>query len=139
MMFLNKSRKGQSALEFVILIGFALLMISVLLVVFQNNLVRVQSVREEVIVDQMFNLILSEIEFAELSKPVYNRTFYLPNDIGGYSYDLFVRDGVEIVLEYMGVRHVRFLTTTKVEGDFSVPGRNYISKQCLDCNVSLNS
>lgn len=123
----NYSRKGQSALEFVILIGFALMMISVLLIVFQGNLERMNAERDEALINQMFNLVLSEISFAEISRPDYNRTFYLPINLGSQPYSLKLESKFEVVLDYAGEKRVMFLTNEPIVGTF-ISGRNVIFK-----------
>jgi hypothetical protein len=136
---IKKNKKAQSALEFTILIGFSLILISSMLVVFQRNIENAEKNREDVIVEQMFNLVMSEFDFAEMSKPVYDRTFYLPLEIGGRGYDLNLEDNVEIVIDYMGQKRVMFLTNnTQVYGKFNSSGKNNIIKLCTNCTLFLN-
>lgn len=135
----QKNKKAQSALEFTILIGFSLILITAMLLIFQRNIETAERNREEIIVEQMFNLIMSEFDFAEMSRPVYDRTFYLPLELGGRGYSLDLRDGVEIVIDYMGRERVRFLTNnTKVDGEFNASRINNIRKICTDCVLYLN-
>lgn len=140
MTFFNSSRKGQSALEFVIIIGFALLLISALIVVFQNRIRDMQEDRDVTRINQMYNLILSEIDFAQQARPFYNRSFYLPNEIGGQTYSLHINDKVDIVLTYNGVNNVRFLSDdARVIGQFNVPGRNIIYKDFAGRFIYVNT
>ena len=137
MSFFISARKGQSALEFLVLIGFALILISALLVVFQNRVSDMEAVREEAIVNQMFNLIFSEFEFAVMSRAVYNRTFYLPHTLGGHAYTLELVEDRDVVLSYLGKEHVRFLKEDYFTGDFSAPGENVIIKNSTN-HILLN-
>jgi hypothetical protein len=141
MISLRFSGKGQSALEFIILISFSLIIVSSLVVVFQNNISDMEKVREAQLVDQVYNLALSEIDFALMSRPVYERTFYLPSTLGGYTYEINIYHDVEVVISYLGVDHVRFLSeVTSIDGNFTVPGPNYLIKYCDDddCFIELN-
>jgi len=133
-------KKGQSALEFVILVSFTLIIVSSLLIVFNHNVEEAEKVRRESLVNQMLNLVSSEIEFAIISKPIYNRTFFLPSELGGYPYSINIYDYSEIVLDYRGKEYVLFLTNgTLVNGTFSGPGGiNFISKKCVDCIIQIN-
>ena len=139
MIFFMKCRKGQSSLEFLILIGFALILVAGLLVIFQDQVSSMSSAREDVVVDQMFNLVLSEFDFAMVSRPVYNRTFFLPRSLGGFDYNVSIIDDVEVVLEYRGVEYVRFLEEGQysIDGDFE-KGRNILVKPSSGV-LSLNT
>lgn len=137
MTFLNLGKAGQSSLEFTIIIGFALLLASGFLIVFESSFSSADTDRESDIVDQFYNLILSEFEFADMSYPVYNRVFYLPQTVGGFNYSLNLIDGVELVMDYRGFEHVRFLTSaSSVTGDFQ-KGRNDLIKLDNDI-IQLN-
>ncbi len=138
MIFFVKRGKGQSSLEFLVLISFALILISGLLVVFQNQVSNMESVREKALVEQMHNLVLSELDFALISPPVYNRTFFLPRTLGGHNYDISIVEGVEIVLDYRGVKSVFFLASDQYDllGNFQ-RGRNVLIKH-VDNKLVLN-
>ncbi|MCC7574674.1 hypothetical protein KO361_03730 [Candidatus Woesearchaeota archaeon] len=127
-------------MEFLILVGFALIMIGALVVVFHNNIVSMEKVREDVLMNQVFNIVFSEFEFARLAMPVYNRTFYLPSGIDGNVYNISIYDDVEVVINYKGREYVKFLSDDVViVGDsFLVPGPNYLVKECVDCALLLN-
>ena len=139
MIFFVKRGKGQSSLEFLVLISFALILISGLLVVFQNQVSSMEAVREKALVEQMYNLVLSELDFAMMSPPVYNRTFFLPRTLGGHNYSVSIVDDVEVVLEYRGVRNVFFLASDQynISGDFLI-GNNVIIKHS-DNMLALNT
>lgn len=135
------NRKGQSSLEFTILVGFSIILISSMLVVIQNNLEDAEQTRKEAKIEQMFNLVMSELEFAEMSKPIYERTFYLPPELGGHQYNITLYDNREVVLDYMGQRRVMFLTdNVTISGNFDVSaGTNTIKKDCENCTLILNT
>lgn len=137
MIFFNKSRKAQSAMEFVVVLAFSLVVLAALLVIFQNRLSTMEENREKIVVDQMFNLVMSEIDLAIMSPPVYTRTFYLPRTLDGYPYTIEIIEDIDVVIDYRGVTHVRFLTgSTGVIGSFKV-GKNTIVKNS-DGDILLN-
>ncbi len=136
MVFCN-SRKGQSGLEFLILIGFALMIMSVLIFLFSQNILDIERDRRDVIVDQFYNTLISEIELAHSARPYYERYFYLPSNLDGFEYSLEIRSDEEIVLEFKEDVYVRFLDSMEVEGQFEVGDNNTIVKN-LDGSVELN-
>lgn len=132
-------KRGQSSLEFSLLISFALIIVSVLIVVFNNNISDLEQKKEQVLIEQAFNLVLSEIEFAEMSLPVYERTFYLPATLGGQPYTISVQDRQDIVINYLGREYVYFLSNqTRLNGSFSGSSGNHIYKNCTNCDIILN-
>ncbi|MGV8162787.1 MAG: hypothetical protein ACP5N2_05655 [Candidatus Nanoarchaeia archaeon] len=138
-------RKGQFALEFVILVSFTILFTAVFLVVIQGNYMRNQQLKQEQQVMQIMRIINSEVDLAQMSPSGYTRTFYIPNSIEGVPYSLKSNDGVDVVFDYYGKTYVFFLNngTLRNANIFLKPGYNKIRKDCSfqnsACRVELVS
>ena len=139
-------RKAQSSIEFVMLISFTLLVASVLFYVMQNNLMEAEKDRNEARVGQLMNIINNEIALAQVAVPDYSRTFYLPNELYGFEYEIEARNhvsgsGTDVVIRYKGQEYI-FLLTTRIENpNLLKRGENMITRTSTGTftTVSLQS
>lgn len=137
---INKKR-GQSAFEFVMLLGFALLFVLVVFYFLQNALLDLQQSKNREEMKQVVNILTTEISLAEASPTQYTRTFDLPLSIRGNTYDIKSPDGREIVVNYMGEQYVYFITGQPLMNYTNLgPGENSIRKRCInqeECLIEL--
>jgi len=126
-------KKGQFALEFVILVSFTLLFSVVLLIVIQKNYAEAQTIQEEEQVNQIMRILSSEVNLAELSPSGYERTFYIPNLIDGQDYNISSYDDVAVLFNFNNKDYVFFFSgNSSLWGACSCvkPGYNTIKKDC---------
>ena len=132
-------KRSQSAAEFMILVGFAVLALTVLLAVFQNIIVETQNQRDNNRANSFINVVTTEINLAKDSAGNYTRTFYLPTNIRGESYSLVINEQLDLVLNHNDRQHVYFFN----ESVFGTPGfgTNTIRRSCIGnvCWISLNT
>jgi hypothetical protein len=141
-------RKGQFALEFVILVSFALFFTAMFLVVIQKSFTEARQEKNEEQINQIMRIIDTEIMLAESSPAGYTRKFYLPTNIDGKYYELFSTDGVDIVFKYEDTTYVFYLVNTSLGEDDCInlhqcrlqTGYNVIQKECppsAKCRLNL--
>lgn len=125
------NKKGQYAIEFIIVIAFSLLFLAVFLVYFQSELRDTALDRDRASAQQVYNLVLNEITMAEQSPAIYERTFYLPTSVQGIPYEANIYDGQDLVIDLNDNQFVYFLPRRIDEGyeNFGV-GQNTIVKTC---------
>lgn len=125
------NKKGQYAIEFIIVISFSLLFLAVFLVYFQTELQDTALDRDRESAQEVYNLVLNEMTMAEQSPAIYERTFYLPTSIQGLSYEANIYDGQDLVINLNNNQFVYFLPRPIDEGysNFGV-GENTIVKTC---------
>lgn len=132
-------KRSQSAAEFMILVGFTVLALTVLLAVFQNIIVETQNQRDINRANSFINVVTTEINLAKDSAGNYTRTFYLPTNIRGESYSLVINEQLDLVLNHNDRQHIYFFN----ESVFGTPGfgTNTIRRSCIGnvCWISLNT
>jgi len=139
MVGLNK--RGQSAFEFIMLLGFALLFVLIIFYLLQTTLLDLQKDKNREEIKQVANILTTELSLAEASPTQYSRTFLLPSTIRGNVYDISSPDGREIVIHYLGEQYVYFLSGQPLLNYTNLgPGENSLRKRCLsqtDCLLEL--
>lgn len=125
-------KKGQFALEFVILISFTLLFSAVILVVIQKSYIDAQQKQYEEQIEHVMRVLSAEITMAQLSPPGYLRNFTIPSLINGKEYEMNSTDDVDIVFFYGEKQYIYFLPNITLIGACSClkPGLNAITKVC---------
>ena len=136
-------RKGQFAMEFVILLSFMIFFTAIFLVVIQKSYVQSQVIKKEQQVNEIMRIIYTEVSLAESSPSGYTRTFYIPTSINGADYDVWSTDGVDVVFDYGGTIYVFFLPNSTLDPDHCSapigcqlkPGYNTVQKVCPSYTV----
>jgi hypothetical protein len=130
-------KKGQFALEFVILISFTIFFTAIFLTVIQKSYADAQIIKQEEQVNQIMRIIYNEVSLAESSPSGYTREFYIPTNINGANYNLYSTDGVDVVFDYGGLTYVFFLANSTLDPDHCgagncllKPGYNTVRKEC---------
>jgi hypothetical protein len=134
-------KKGQFALEFVILVSFTIFFTAIFLVVIQKSYAQSQFIKEEEEIGQIMRIISTEVALADTAPVGYERRFYLPTEIYGEIYNVSSTDGWDVVFRYKGNTYVYFLDTqldyyncyNRPEGCLLGPGFNHIIKDRSNC------
>ncbi|MFP4523297.1 MAG: hypothetical protein ACOCQQ_01835 [Candidatus Nanoarchaeia archaeon] len=100
--------KGQSATEFVILLGFMLVVFFIFFFVIQGKMLDVFSSQEKQLLSQASRVVETEIEIAQTTLADYQRTFELAQT-GDKEYQIELKDSKELVVSYQDKMHVVFL------------------------------
>jgi hypothetical protein len=101
-------KKSQSSMEFVILTGFMMLVFVIFFIVIQGRLVVVKDVRAEQRALEIASIVKNEVELANTVTEGYERVFFIPYDIDGESYTIFIYDDYELVINHSGRQFVSF-------------------------------
>ncbi|MCF7798580.1 hypothetical protein K9M74_01620 [Candidatus Woesearchaeota archaeon] len=126
-------KKGQSALEFVLLVSFMLLVFFVFFIVIQGKLSDIISTRDYQYLEEANNAIFTEFEIAWGVHADYFRTFTIPT-ISDKLYLIEMGDPYELTTKYGTKEYVNFLSEP-VKGSLH-QGENDLYK--LDGNILLS-
>ncbi|MCF7872135.1 hypothetical protein K9L97_03810 [Candidatus Woesearchaeota archaeon] len=110
-----KQKKAQTSVEFVILIGFGMLLLIILLNMFLQNMANVTKQKEESRSQEIFNLIKTEIDLAYSTRANYTRTFKIPTQISGSDIQVRCIDNQDILITINERTHY-FLLQNITEG-----------------------
>lgn len=119
-------RKSQSSMEFVILVGFMLLVIVIFFSIASSRVLKAREDANGVIAEDLAKYAYREIEIAKSVNNGYIRTFSLPNKLVGNNYDIKIVDNKELIVNFLSKEHVLFLPGDVV-GNIS-RGSNKIKK-----------
>lgn len=132
--------KSQSAMEFIILVSFMLLVILGFFAVASSRLLEAREEGNRRIAEDIAEFAYREIEIAKSVNDGYSRIFNMPQTVNGVNYNINIIDNRELVVNYLGYEHVKFLPA-KVCGDIFIPN-NEIDKEngviCANSNLDLN-
>jgi hypothetical protein len=123
---LRKHRRGQSAIEFVILVTAVLFFLVLFLVAVQERVGEKKFEEFDNVVNEIAFIVQDEINLASLSTDGYNRQFTIPTNINLLDYDVNVIEGLVYVRTVDG-RHAVVLSVGEVIGDV-IKGTNSIRK-----------
>lgn len=118
--------KSQSAIEFIVLASFMLLVMLGFFGVTGSKILDATEEKNKKIAEDIANLAYGEIEIAKSVNDGYTRTFVMPQAVNGISYDISIIDDKELVVSYLGYEHIRFLPSD-VSGSLA-KGSNKITK-----------
>lgn len=119
--------KSQSAMEFVMLASFMLLVVLGFFAVTSSKLLEAREEGNRQIAEDIADFAYREIEIAKSVNDGYTRIFLMPQTVNGINYSIKVIDNKEIVVNYLDNEHIKFLPTN-VTGNIT-KGNNKISKK----------
>jgi len=125
------SRKGQSALEFVMLSSILLVGIAVLIISAQSMLIDIAYDQDTKIVGVLVEAIKGELALADTQPIGYSRTFSLPLTFEGNSYGFVVTEESEPALDSITILYKQntfFWFASQNLSGFIVPGQNTLVK-----------
>lgn len=135
--FQEDKKKGQAAIEFAILLGFVLIGVSGLFILLASTLERYEINKDNAMMDQVINLVETEILFAESAEGNFEREFFLPQNLEGFTYEISLNDERELFIRYKELERVHFFTRD-IHGQINL-GYNLVVKECdVVCNITLN-
>ena len=102
-------KRGQSTVEFVILVGFLFLIFLVFGALLQSRLGQVTNVNAQLIMQQVADLVIVEASLAETTGDGYSRVFELPATLQGLAYNVSILDKQDLVLAFQGQEFVYFM------------------------------
>ncbi len=91
--------KGQSTIEFTILMSFMVLMFSVFFILIGERLVDLQGERDYEIAKAIKDVVDTEIRVAKSVEDGYFRTFYLPGTVSNVRYEIEIINSTELVVK----------------------------------------
>lgn len=121
-------KKGQSAIEFMIIIAGMMVVFVVLIAVIQLNIGSKGMERKDVAIYEMAQNLQDEINLAAASSDGYSRQFQLPYTILQHNYNIEI-DGNLIYINTSDGHHSLAIPTYNVTGQPVVVGLNNISKR----------
>lgn len=132
-------KKAQSSIEFMVLIGFAMIVVSVTLAIISADAERRFSAQNEALVQELFIVIDTEINLASFSPATYEREIFLPHTLQGQSYNVSIQDTRDLVVNFNNNLYVHFLNQT-ITGNLE-KGYNTLTKTCasqFSCEIRFN-
>ena len=128
------SKKSQTAIEFIILIGFILFFFTTFFIVIQEDISEKSKERKTMAVKEIAMKVQDEINFAYQSINGYNREFNLPTNINGLEYSAEITDDL-IYIKTQDNKHAIALPIKNITGQI-LKGENTIKKE--NGEVKLN-
>lgn len=119
--------KSQSAIEFVVLASFMLLVVLGFFAVTSSNVLESKEEGNRKIAEDIAHFAYREIEIAKSVNDGYARTFVMPQTVNGIDYSISIVANRELVVNYLGYEYIRFLPSNTT-GNI-VKGNNKISKK----------
>lgn len=118
--------KSQSAVEFIILTSFMLLVLLGFFAITSSRLLEAREEGNKRIAQDIADFAYREVEIAKSVNDGYTRTFIMPQSVNGVDYGISIIDNRELTVNYLGYEHIRFLPSN-VTGNI-IKGNNKISK-----------
>lgn len=118
--------KSQSAIEFIVLASFMLLVIVGFFAVASSKVLESREEANRQISQDIAELAYKEIEIAKSVNDGYARTFIMPQTVNGVNYSIRIIDNRELVVNYLENEYVKFIPSN-VTGNI-IKGNNKISK-----------
>ena len=118
--------KSQSAMEFVVLASFMLLVILGFFAITSSKVLEAKEEGNKKIAQDIAEFVSKEIEIAKSVNDGYTRVFIMPPTVNGVIYDIKIIDNKELIVNYLGFEYVKFLPS-EVTGNID-KGKNKISK-----------
>ena len=133
----NSPKKSQSAIEFIILASFMMLIVLGFLAVTSSNLIAAKEEGNRKIAEDIADFAYREIETAKTVNNGYIRVFNMPETVNGVEYSINITDNRELAVNYLDYEFVRFLPA-EVCGDLSTD-ENQLTKEkgivCINSNL----
>jgi hypothetical protein len=102
-------KKSQSAIEFLVILGFMSLVVASILVVSKIHLEKKQIEKTNVIANNYIDFIYNEIILALESNQNYYHKVFIPKKLNGLDYEIKIIGNTDLVLTYQKNTYIRFL------------------------------
>ncbi len=120
-------KKAQSALEFLIIIAFMMLVFVSFFSVASSQFSNVREQKRMGTAEEISRLVVNQVDLAAGLSDGYASTFVIPETVEGNAYSLQVIDGREVVVIFQDYEHVAFLSQN-ITGNVTF-GLNSITKR----------
>lgn len=100
-------KKGQSAVEFVVLVSFMIAVFFVFFFVIQARIVDITREQDQLYLEEANNIIMSEVELAFTAAPDFEHTFIVPN-AGENIFEINITNYGEVVSRFDTLTQVNF-------------------------------
>lgn len=117
---------SQSAVEFIALASFMILVILTLLAIISSSVIDAKEEGNRKTSVDIAEFIYREIDAARPLNDGYIRTFSIPQTVNGVNYSVNITDNRELIVNYLDNEHVKFLPAN-ITGNIS-KGVNEIRK-----------
>jgi len=121
-------KRGQSAMEFIILIGFLLVAFVVFMLVIQENMEDRTDKRQNTQIIEIALSVKNEVDLAYQSSDGYVREFELEKNPYGGGYEVRIEDNL-VFVNSVDWKHAISLAVPNVTGDVNKEGINIIKKE----------
>ena len=111
--------KAQSAVEFIFLASFMLLVIVGFFAVTSSKTLEAQEEGNKKIAETIADLAYKEIEIAQSVNDGYVRYFTMPPTANGIKYSIQLIDNKELVVKYVDYEYVKFIPAN-ISGNISI-------------------
>lgn len=108
MIFLKK-KKGQSSLEFVLIASIMFFVFIGMFIIIQGRIAGAYRTRLYDSLEDLGNLVSTEVRLAYSAEGDYSREFFLPEAIGGYNYSINIYNKTEIEINAEDINYLVFL------------------------------
>lgn len=115
----TKMRKSQSAIEFVVLASFMLLVILGFFALTSSRVLDAKEEGNKKIAENIADLVYREIETAKSVNNGYTRIFTVPKTVNGVTYTINLTDNRELIVNYLGYEYIKFVPSN-VTGNLSI-------------------
>lgn len=129
------SKKAQTAIEFVILIGFLMIAFTLFFLIIQQNMSDKINDRQNAQIKEIALMVKNEINLAFQSSDGYRREFELVKNPYGGDYSIEIQENIVLVESTNGI-HAISLAVQEVSGQILKDGVNIIRKE--NGQVKLN-
>ncbi len=103
-------RKGQSGVEFIVLLGFLILVFMGFAYIIQERIVEQQQANQRDLYIQLADKIERELLLASRVRPGYGREFEIPVALNGQDYNVTLEGKDTLVIRSNGEEYIRFLS-----------------------------
>src|SRR3989344_3707563 len=106
---LKTNPKSQSAMEFVLLATFMLMVMLGFFAVTSSRFLEAKEEGNKKIAEDIADFAYREIEIAKSVNNGYIRSFSLPGTVNGVEYTINITENRELTVNYLGYEFIRFL------------------------------
>jgi len=124
---MNKNKKSQSAIEFVILIGFVLFFFTVFFLTIQENMSDKLKQKTNLAVKEVALTVQDEINLASKASGGYYREFKIPDKISGRDYKINITENL-VSIKTLDNKYAMALPVAATTGQINT-GTNIIKKE----------
>ncbi len=121
-----KSKRSQTAIEFVILVGFVLFFFAAFSLVIQGNMSDKLREKKTLAIKEIALTVQDEINLASESIDGYSRSFKLPENLNGQEYSININEGMVYIIT-TDKKYAMALPVANVTGNVN-KGLNTIKK-----------